>query len=102
MDIEKMQSFVSQVKELEPSRWTSRKLWLTIACIGAMIYLFQTMLSLIIWPVTIISAIYLLCSTYESKIATEEKTKVKLKLIEVMSKDNMITPDEASIINKVK
>jgi len=101
MDINKMQSFISQVKSLENSPWTSRKLWITIASIGALVYLFQATLPLIIWPVTIISAVYLICSTVENKIVLDAKTKTKLKLIEVMSKDGQITPEEAEVINKV-
>lgn len=100
MDIEKMQSFVKQVKGLEPARWTSRKLWLTISAVGALIYLFQTMLPMIIWPVTILVGIYLIISYLESRDTVKAKLETKKALIECMCKDGEITDEEAEIINK--
>jgi len=101
MDIEKMQSFVSQVKSMDIPRWSSRKLWLTIGSVGALIYLFQTALPLIIWPVTILVAIYLVISYLENKDASNAKLELKKELIASMSKDGQITEEEAELINKV-
>lgn len=99
MDIEKMNAFVNQVKSLEPARLTSRKLWLIVAVVGAMIYLFQTTLTLIVWPVTILTGLYLIINYLESRENTKAKLEIKKALIESMAKDG-ISPEEAEIINK--
>lgn len=101
MDLEKMQSFVSQVKSLEVSKWTSRKLWLTIGSVGGFIYLFQTSLPLIIWPVTILVGIYLIVSYLENRDTTYAKLEIKKALIDSMTKDGQITEDESKIINSM-
>ena len=101
MDLEKMQSFVSQVKSLEPSRLTSRKLWITIGSVGVLCYLFSTMLPLIVWPVTILVGVYLIVSYLESRDTIKAKTEIKKALIESMTKDGEITEDESKIINSI-
>jgi CBS domain containing-hemolysin-like protein len=101
MDLEKLQNFVSQVKSLEQPRFTSRKLWLTIAAIGGFIYLFQTSLSLIVWPVTILAGLYLIINYLENRDTTYAKLEIKKALIESMNKDGEITEDESKIINSI-
>ncbi len=101
MDIDKMQSFVSQVKSMDIPRWSSRKLWLTIGSVGGLIYLFQAMLPMIIWPVTILVGLYLIISYLENKDASNAKLEIKKALIESMTKDGEITPEEAEVINRV-
>lgn len=101
MDIEKMQSFVSQVKSLEPSRLTSRKLWITVGSVGILVYLFQTMLPLIVYPVTILIGLYLIVSYLENRDTIKAKTEIKKALIESMTKDGQITPEEMELIEKV-
>lgn len=101
MDIDKMSGFINQVKSLEPNRWSSRKLWLTITCIGAFVYLFKESLPLIIWPVTILAGLYLIISYLENRDSVKAKVEIKKALIDSMVKDGEITPTEADIINKV-
>lgn len=100
-DIEKLQGFMKEVQSFNLPRWTSRKLWISIALIGALVFLFYTSLSTIVWPVTVIACVYMLTSVYETKISTEAKTEIKQKLIDAMLKSGPITPDEANIINQV-
>lgn len=101
MDIEKMQSFIKQVKGLESSKILSRKLWIVIGVVGALVYLFQAMLPLIVYPVTILVGLYLIINYLESRDAIKAKVEIKKALIDCMCKDGEITESEAEIIDKV-
>ena len=100
-DLDKMQNFLTQVKSFELPRWASRKLLLSIGLISALFILFYASLSTIVWPVTILAAVYMLTNVAETKISSDAKLAVKLKLIESMAKDGEITPQEAAVINQV-
>ena len=100
MDIEKMQQFVSQVKSMDIPRWTSRKLWLTIGAVGTFIWLFQTTLNVVVWPVTILVGLYLIISYLENRDASKAKLELKKELIKCMCSDGTISPEEADVINR--
>jgi hypothetical protein len=97
IDINKMQNFLSSVKSLQPKKWTSRKLWVMVAMVAGLIWLFKANLALILWQLTIIVGLWLVCTTVTDIFADNNRTKIKEKLIEDLSKDGL-TKEEAEII----
>lgn len=101
MDIDKMQTFVSQVKSMEIPRWSSRKLWITISAVGLLFYMFQTTLNVILWPLTILIGIYLIISYLESRDSIKAKLELKKELLKCMCSDGTISKEESEIIDRI-
>jgi hypothetical protein len=99
MDIEKAQKVIDQIKSLESPRWASSKLWVTVGLIGGLIWLFNTTLHLVLWPVTILAGVWLACRTVESVFEGLNKRKIKEALIKEAAKDGL-TAEEITVINK--
>ena len=99
MDLEKTQKVLNDIKSLDSPRWASSKLWVTVGLIGGLIWLFNTALHLILWPVTILAGGWLLCRTAEGMLEGYNKRKIKEALIAGASKDGL-TPDEITAISK--
>ena len=100
MDLEKMESFVNQVKGMKQPRWASRKMLVTVGIIGAMVWLFKGSLATILWQVTLLAGLWVLCTTATDMMEKHCATQVKVKLIEELSK-NGLTKEEAEVIEKV-
>jgi len=99
MDLEKTQKVINDIKSLESPRWASSKLWVTVGLIGGLIWLFNTALHLILWPVTILAGLWLVCRTTEGIIEGYNKRKIKEALIASAGKDGL-TVEEITAIEK--
>lgn len=100
IDFTKMQDFFDKVKSSSNSSgWKSRKLWITIATVAALLFLFKATLTLVLWQVTVLIGLYIVTQAAVDIASTIAKAKVKVVLIEKLSKDGL-TPEEVSIIEK--
>lgn len=99
MDLEKTQKVINDIKSLDSPRWASSKLWVTVGLIGGLIWLFNATLTLILWPVTILAGMWLVCRTAEGMLEGYNKRKVKEALIASAGKDGL-TPEEIAAIEK--
>lgn len=98
-EVERMQKLVSEVKSLESPRWSSSKLWVTVGLIAGLIWLCNTAIHTIIWPVTILASLWLACRTVEGIFDGRDKRIIKEKLIAAAEKDGL-TPGEIEAIQK--
>lgn len=99
IDLEKMHDFINKVKEGEP-KWLSRKLLVTVALIVGMFWMFSANAALILWQVTILSGLWLACTTVMDWKNAECKQRTKEKMIDCMCADGAITKEEAEVIEK--
>lgn len=100
IDIEKMESFVSQVKGMKSPRWASRKMLVTVAAVGALIWLFKGSLATILWQVTALIGLWLLCTTATDIAEKHYQNQVKIKVLENLSKDGL-TKEEVEVVEKM-
>jgi hypothetical protein len=63
--------------------------------------MFSASLTLILWQVTLLAGVWLICTTATDIVAVVSKQKTKEKLIEVMSSDGVISQSEAEVIEKI-
>jgi hypothetical protein len=99
MDISKLESFVSQVKSMQTPRWASRKMLITLSIIGAMIWLVKGAIATILWQVTLLAGLWLLCTTATDIVEKHYNSQFKNKLLDVMAKDGL-SKDELDTLNK--
>jgi hypothetical protein len=97
MDLNKTQKVLNDIKSLDVPRWSSSKLWVTVGLIGGLIWLFNSALQLVIWPITILAGGWLVCRTIEGIVENYNKRKVKEIIIASASK-NGLTSDEIETI----
>jgi hypothetical protein len=97
MDIDKLQKMIADVKSVESPRWSSSKLWVTVGLIGGLIWLANSAIQTIIWPITILASIWLISRTIEGIFEGKNKTEVK-KAIAKSNKD--LTEEEISTLTK--
>jgi hypothetical protein len=100
IDIEKMESFVSQVKGMKAPRWGSRKMLVTMAAVGALIWFFKGSLATILWQVTALIGLWLLCTTATDIAEKHYQSQVKIKVLENLSKDGL-TKEEVEVVEKM-
>lgn len=105
MDIQKIKDLDTQiVQTLEKNPWISRKLIVTLLLIGTLIILSQvavTIAQIVVWPATILGALYIIANVVESIFVLKAKTETKKNLIWALAKDGF-TKDDADIVNKVE
>lgn len=100
IDFKKMQDFLDKVKSsTNSSGWKSRKLWITIATVTALLFLFKATLTLVLWQVTVLIGLYIVTQAAVDVAATIAKARVKVVLIESLSKDGL-TSEEVDLIEK--
>lgn len=95
-----MDSFIKNVKEMKAPRWTSRKMLVTLALIGAMVWLFKGSLATILWQVTALAGLWLLCTTLTDLADKHYNYKMKSDLLKELAKDGL-TKEEAEVVEKV-
>jgi hypothetical protein len=104
MDIDKLDGFVSKVKSAKSPRWASRKMLVTVGLIGGLIWLFKGSLGTILWQITILAGLWLVCTTVTDVFEKHYQHKLKEKLIDEMTKNGQedLTKEEADIINGIQ
>lgn len=98
MDIDKMQKIISDVKSFESPRWTSSKLWVMVAVIGGLIWLCNAAIQTIIWPITALVGVWLICRTVEGVFEGLNKVEVKKAIIKEQGTD--LTSEEMEVLTK--
>jgi hypothetical protein len=98
IDIDKIESYIKNIKSFKPkTSWTSSKLWIMLTIVGALIWLFQANFQAILWPVTVIVGVWLICRTIQDIFSDKFKSQKDLELIKYLSKDGL-TEKEIEIV----
>jgi hypothetical protein len=99
IDINKMESFLQKVKETKSPRWASRKMLVTLSLIGGLVWLFKGSLSTILWQVTLLAGLWLVCTTVTDLAEKHYGFKMRSELLKELAKDGL-TKEEAEIVEK--
>lgn len=98
MDIDKLQKVITDVKSFESPRWASSKLWITVGVIGGLIWLCNAAIQQVIWPVTILAGLWLVCRTVEGIMEGRNKVEVRKAIIKEQGKD--LSDEEMTVLTK--
>lgn len=99
VDISKLNSFVSQAKSLASPQWTSRKFLVTVALVGTLLFLCKGAILAIIWPVTVLAGLWLVCTTVTDVYDKKCQKDFKSELLAALAKAGL-TPEEITVLDQ--
>lgn len=101
MDLNSLQSALDSLKKIEQPKWLSRKLLVTVGVVIFLMWFGRDNISLILLNLTIITVVWLICTTVVDIITLKSQSKINEKIVDALSKDGL-TKEELKEITKLR
>lgn len=93
MNLESLQDTLNSIKKLEQPKWLSRKLLVTVGILIFLIWIGRDNISAIIWCLTSITLVWLVCTTVVDIFTIRSNQKINEKIVDALSKDGLTTEE---------
>lgn len=100
-EFDKAQDLIDKLKGFkEKNTWLSSKLYVMLAIVGGIIFLVQGNISLVLWQLTALTGLWLLCRTAEDIMTLKYKSDYRLAVLKLADADGNITDTEKAVLEE--